>query len=92
MPCSDLHFENIILIDCSRSYDGNRQPVKKNLNSTGKRLTRLIMLDDMKNGLGSSVILNIGSKGGIVEEFSVFDTDIYKNEIAMLLRLGKSLF
>lgn len=50
------------------------------------------MLDDMKNGLGSSVILNIGSKGGIEEEFSVFDMDIYKNEIAILLRLGKSLF
>ena len=33
----------------------------------------------MKNGLGSSVILNIGSKGGIVEEFSVFDMYIYKN-------------
>lgn len=53
---------------------------------------RLIMLDDMKNGLGYSVILNIGSKRGIVEGFSVFDMDIYKNEIAILLRLGKNLF
>lgn len=50
------------------------------------------MLDDIKNGLGSRFILNIESKRGIVEGFSVIDMDIYKNEIAILLRLGKSLF
>lgn len=50
------------------------------------------MVDDIKSGLGFRFILNIDSKRGIVEGFNVIDMDIYKNEIAILLRLGKSLF
>lgn len=50
------------------------------------------MLDDMKNGLGSRFILNIESKRRIVEGFNVIDMDIYKNEIAILLRLWKTCF